>query len=208
MAASDDVMERIQLITVEDSSLTQSVESSALNVSIKKVTKRTYNTRNPKSSQTSFQSALPSPVSTLLHTSVMILVAVSISKQHWLLKPSNSVRTHWREEPSAHEAAIIAGQVKLTKSVNWLVTKNLGIHSLNRHAEGGSRPRAMLQNLLCGALDTRVTACVFEDSPQKQNLTVYVSARPFQRWKITDLHRMRISSIPYLNPFMFQGAKL
>lgn len=101
--------------TVEDSNLTQSVESSALNVSIKKVTKRTYNTRNPKSSQTSFQSALPSPVSTLLHTSVMILVAVSISKQHWLLKPSSSVRTHWREEPSAQEAAIIAGQVKLTK---------------------------------------------------------------------------------------------
>lgn len=63
---------------------------------------------------------------------------------------------------------------------NDLQLKNGGIHSLDRHAQGCSRPRAMLQNLLGGTLNTRVVPCVLEDSPQKQNLTMNVSAPPFQ----------------------------
>jgi len=45
----------------------------------------TYRTCRPRSSQTGFQSALPSPASTRLHTSTIMVVAVSISKQHWAL---------------------------------------------------------------------------------------------------------------------------
>ena len=65
---------------------TQSSAKPNTSVNIQQHAKReTYSTCKPKSSQTGFQSALCSPASTLLQTSTIMVVAVSISKQHCAL---------------------------------------------------------------------------------------------------------------------------
>jgi hypothetical protein len=79
---------------------------------------RTYRTCNPRSSQTGFQSARPSPASTLLQTSTIIVVAVSMSKQHWALLYQfwfTSCSLSFIPSSSPHNVKSRCRQVKWTK---------------------------------------------------------------------------------------------
>jgi hypothetical protein len=65
--------------------LPDSTKSTNQSYHSKRMRMRTYRTCNPRSSQTGFQSARPSPASTLRQTSTIMVVAVSMSKQHCAL---------------------------------------------------------------------------------------------------------------------------